>query len=67
MGFKRLHVMPRHIFNGATLASLTPRGRWLLARSEERYLRRSDAYGLAPLLVGEVGRIENFRFILSGA
>lgn len=62
--FKRLHRSPRTVFKGATLASLTPRGAWLLKQSEQRYIRREDAYGLRGPLVGEIGRVEQFRFIV---
>lgn len=65
-GFKRLHCSPRAVLKGATLRSLTPRGAWLKKRSEERYLKRDDAYGLAEQqLVGEIGTVGNIRFISS--
>lgn len=71
-GFKRLHCLPRRYgryeHQGTLLEKLTittPRQRYIRAQSEARYLRRNDAYGLTPPIVGEIGIVEGFRFVTS--
>lgn len=65
VGFKRLWHMPRRAWRGGTLARLSSRGQYLYDRSRARFERRPDAYLDTPLLTGEIGLVENVRFIIA--
>lgn len=70
MGWVRLHTPPRRAFRGASLKSLTPRGKWLYDRSLARYNATPDGIEMAKIgrtsiLTGEIGTIESFRIIIS--
>lgn len=62
--FKRLWSTPRRANRGGLLDPRTPRQRYMLERSLERYRRRPDAYPPGDeLLRGELGQVDSFRFI----
>lgn len=67
-GFQRLWRAPKRAFKGGTLWTLNPQGRYLYDRSRARFEQRDDAYRPSTtLLTGELGTINNVRFITSAA
>lgn len=65
-GFKRLWRAPRRTSWGSMFEPPTAHQRYLREESLARYLRRPDAYPFGEhVLRGELGVIENIRFIIS--
>lgn len=62
-------TFPRRMLDGATLQSLTPHGKYLETKTLERFAKTPHGKeGLARYhapIVGEIGTVENFRFIIS--
>lgn len=60
---------PKKVHRGADLFNLTPKGRWYYERSKQRALLHQETHGwpFVVLMQGEIGRIESFRIIESGA
>jgi len=62
----RLHRLPKR----GVRFSASPRGAYIYKASRERWLKNQDGYNTeatikVALSSGEIGRIENFRFIRS--
>lgn len=66
--FRRWHTVPRRCLRGGELAGLSTQGEWLRKRSYERWLLSEDGlyFTQSPAVIdGEIGTVENFRFITS--
>lgn len=65
MVWMRLFTPPRKVICGE-IGRLDARRAWYYAASKERFLRRADAFvPSSELLVGELGFVENVRFVSS--